>query len=67
MAVMACWIRSSSSLGSSWGKTGMMVRAVMPCVTALSLARDFPLSVFGPVLFWALGRLASICAAMAMV
>ena len=26
-----------------------------------------PLSVFGPVLFWALRRLASICAAVAMV
>jgi hypothetical protein len=33
----------------------------------LRLARAFPLSVFGPVLFWALRRLASICAAVAMV
>ncbi len=45
----------------------MMVLAVMPCVTALSLAWAFPLSVLGPVLFWALRRLASICAAVAMV
>ncbi len=44
-----------------------MVRAVMPCVMALRLARALPLSVFGPVLFWALRRLASICAAVATV
>jgi hypothetical protein len=54
-------------LGSSWGKTGMMVRAVMPCLKALRRTRAFPLSVFGPVLFWALQRLASICAAVATV
>jgi hypothetical protein len=45
----------------------MMVPAVNPCLMALSLARAFPLSVFGPVLFWALRRLASICAAVATV
>jgi len=67
MAVMACWVRSSSSLGSSWGKTGRMVRAVMRCLMALSFTLAFPLSVVGPVLFWALRRLASICAAVAMV
>jgi hypothetical protein len=44
-----------------------MVRAVMPCVMALSFTRAFPSSVFGPVLLWALRRLASICAAVAMV
>ena len=61
MAVIACWVRSSSSLGSSWGKTGMMVRAVMPCLKALRRTRAFPLSVVGPVLLCALRRLASIC------
>src|SRR5271157_2941566 len=64
---MACWVFSSSSLMSSWGRTGMMVRAVMPCVTALSFEWAFPVSVLGPVLFWELRRLASICAAVAMV
>ena len=45
----------------------MMVRAVMPCVMALRRTRAFPLSVLGPVLLWALRRLASICAAEATV
>jgi hypothetical protein len=67
MAVMACWVRSSSSLGSSWGRTGMMVRAVMPCLKALRRTRAFPSSVFGPVLLCALRRLAWICAAVATV
>ena len=44
----------------------MMVRAVMSCLRALSLARAFPLSVLGPVLFCALRRLAWICAAVTM-
>ena len=33
----------------------------------VAFARALPLSVFGPVLFWALRRLASICAAVATV
>ena len=45
----------------------MIVRAVMPCLKALRRTRAFPSSVLGPVLFWALRRLASICAAVAMV
>ena len=32
MAAMFCWIRSSSSAASSWGSTGMIVRAFMPCL-----------------------------------
>ncbi len=43
-----------------------MVRAVMPCLRALSLARALFATVLGPVLFYALRRLPSICAGVAM-
>src|SRR5271157_264002 len=66
VAVIACWVLSSSSLGSSWGRTGMMVRAAMPCLRALRRKLAFPSSLFGQVLLCALRRLASICAAVAM-
>ena len=40
-----------------------MLWAVMPCLSALNRDFAFPSSVFGPVLFCALRRLASACAA----
>src|SRR5262245_41303589 len=50
------WRKAS---GSSWGRTTVV--AVMPCLRALKRTRSFPSGVLGPVLFWALRRLASIC------
>ena len=42
---------------SSPGRTSVL--AFRPCLTALNFARSLPSGVLGPVLFWALRRLAS--------
>ena len=67
MAAIVCWIRSLSSRASSWGSTGMIVRAVMPCLYEFKRTVDFPFADLGPVLRFEFLRFASICAVVAMV